>query len=94
MLGGAPGVKPGNVVILGGGVVGENAAIIATGLQAKVLVVDKSEARLKQLTEMFGNKIIPQHSDKVDLEKLISECDLLVGGVLIPWSEAPKLVTK
>ena len=94
LLGGAPGVKPGNVVILGGGVVGENAAIIATGLQAKVHVVDKSEARLKQLTEMFGNKIIPQHSDKVDLEKLISECDLLVGGVLIPGAEAPKLVSK
>ena len=63
-------------------------------MQAKVNVVDKSEARLKQLTEMFGNKIIPQHSDKVDLEKLISECDLLVGGVLIPGAEAPKLVTK
>ena len=94
LLGGAPGVKPGNVVILGGGVVGENAAIIATGLQAKVHIVDKSEARLKQLTEMFGDKIIPQHSDKVDLEKLISECDLLVGGVLIPGAEAPKLVTK
>ena len=94
LLGGAPGVKPGNVVILGGGVVGENAAIIATGLQAKVHVVDKSEARLKQLTEMFGNKIIPQHSDKVDLEKRISECDLLVGGVWIPGAEAPKLVTK
>tara|TARA_B100000945_G_scaffold199197_1_gene160134 strand:+ start:1 stop:1116 length:1116 start_codon:yes stop_codon:yes gene_type:complete len=94
LLGGAPGVKPGNVVILGGGVVGENAAIIATGLQAKVHIVDKSEARLKQLTEMFGDKIIPQHSDKVDLDKLISECDLLVGGVLIPGAEAPKLVTK
>ncbi len=94
LLGGAPGVKPGNVVILGGGVVGENAAIIATGLQAKVHIVDKSEARLKQLTQMFGDKVIPQHSDKVDLEKLISECDLLVGGVLIPGAEAPKLVTK
>jgi len=94
LLGGAPGVQPGNVVILGGGVVGENAAIIATGLRAKVHIVDKSEARLKQLVEMFGDKIIPQHSDKIDLEKLISECDLLVGGVLIPGAEAPKLVTK
>ncbi len=94
LLGGAPGVKPGNVVILGGGVVGENAAIIATGLQAKVHIVDKSEVRLKQLTEIFGDKIIPQHSDKIDLEKLISECDLLVGGVLIPGAEAPKLITK
>ncbi len=94
LLGGAPGVEPGNVVILGGGVVGENAAIIATGMKAKVHIVDKSEARLKQLTEIFGDKIIPEHSDKIDLEKLISNCDLLVGGVLIPGAEAPKLVTK
>ena len=94
LLGGAPGVEPGNVVILGGGVVGENAAIIATGMKAKVHIVDKSEARLKQLSEMFGDKIIPEHSDKIDLEKLISNCDLLVGGVLIPGAEAPKLVTK
>ena len=94
LLGGAPGGDPAEVVILGGGVVGENAAIIATGMSAKVHVVDKSEARLKQLTEMFGDKIIPQLSDKTDLEKLISKCDLLVGGVLIPGAEAPKLVTK
>ena len=94
LLGGAPGVEPGNVVILGGGVVGENAAIIATGMKAKVHIVDKSEARLKQLSEIFGDKIIPEHSDKIDLEKLISDCDLLVGGVLIPGAEAPKLVTK
>ncbi len=94
LLGGAPGVEGGTVVILGGGVVGENAAIIATGLRAKVHVVDKSEKRLKQLTEIFGDKIIPQQSDKIDLKKLISEADLLVGGVLIPGAEAPKLVTK
>ncbi len=94
LLGGAPGVEEGTVVILGGGVVGENAAIIATGMKAKVYIVDKSEARLKQLTEIFGDKIIPQQSDKIDLKKLISECDLLVGGVLIPGAEAPKLVTK
>jgi len=94
LLGGAPGIEGGTVVILGGGVVGENAAIIATGMRAKVHVVDKSEARLKQLSEIFGNKIIPELSDKTDLNKLISECDLLVGGVLIPGTEAPKLVTK
>ena len=94
LLGGAPGVEPGNVVILGGGVVGENAAIIATGMKAKVHIVDKSEKRLKQLTEMFGDKIIPEHRDNTDLDKLISECDLLVGGVLIPGAEAPKLITK
>ncbi len=94
LLGGAPGVEGGTVVILGGGVVGENAAIIATGLRAKVHVVDKSEARLKQLTEIFGDKIIPQQSDKIDLKKLVAEADLLVGGVLIPGAEAPKLITK
>jgi alanine dehydrogenase len=54
LIGGAPEVNPGNVLILGGGVVGENAAIIATGMQAKVHIVDKSEVRLKQLSEMFG----------------------------------------
>ncbi len=94
LLGGAPGGEPGNVVILGGGVVGENAAIIATGMKAKVQIVDKSAERLKQLTKMFGDKIVPQLSSEADLEKLISECDLLVGGVLIPGAEAPKLVTK
>ena len=94
LLGGAPGVDPGNVVILGGGVVGENAAIIATGMKAKVHIVDKSEKRLDELAKKFGDLIIPKLSDETDLEKLISECDLLVGGVLIPGAEAPKLVTK
>ena len=94
LLGGAPGVDPATVVILGGGVVGENAALIATGMKSKVYIVDKSVQRLKQLKEIFGNSIIPKESDKTDLKKLISECDLLIGGVLIPGAEAPKLVTK
>ena len=94
LLGGAPGVEPANIVILGGGVVGENAAIIATGMKGKVYIVDKSKERLKELHEMFGDKIIPTDSNQADLEKLVSECDLLVGGVLIPGAEAPKLVTK
>jgi len=94
LLGGAPGVESGTVVILGGGVVGENAAIIATGMQAKVYIIDKSEKRLEELTQRFGNKIIPQQSDNTDLKKLISDADLVVGGVLIPGAEAPKLVTK
>ena len=94
LLGGAPGVEGGTVVILGGGVVGENAAIIATGMRGKVYVVDKSKERLKELHKMFGDKIIPTESDKADLNKLVSECDLLVGGVLIPGAEAPKLITK
>ena len=94
LLGGAPGGEPAKVVILVGGVVGENAAIIATGMKAQVHIVDKSKSRLNQLSEIFGDKIIPELSDKTDLEKLISQCDLLVGGVLIPGAEAPKLVTK
>jgi len=94
LLGGAPDGEPANVVILGGGVVGENAALIASGMKAKVHIVDKSESRLNQLQKIFGDKIIPEHSDKIDLNKLVSECDLLIGGVLIPGAEAPKLVTK
>ena len=87
-------MKPSTVVILGGGVVGENAALMATGLKAKVYIVDKSSQRLDQLVKIFGDKIIPQQSEKTDLKKLISECALLVGGVLIPGAEAPKLITK
>ena len=94
LLGGAPGGEPANVLILGGGVVGENAAIIATGMRAKVHIVDKSEARLKELVEIFGDKIIPEKSDKIDLNKLVLNADLIVGSVLIPGAEAPKLVTK
>ena len=94
LLGGAPGVDPATVVILGGGVVGENAALIATGMKAKVYIIDKSSERLEQLKRIFGDTIIPQQSDKTDLKKLISECVLLIGGVLIPGAEAPKLVTK
>ena len=94
LIGGAPGVASANVVILGGGVVGENAAIIATGMRGNVYIVDKSKKRLEELHKKFGDKIIPTDSNKVDLNKLISECDLLIGGVLIPGAEAPKLVTK
>jgi len=94
LLGGAPGVEPANVVILGGGVVGENAALIATGMKAKVHIVDKSEKRLTELKKIFGDKIIPRPSNKTNLNELVSKCDLLIGGVLIPGAEAPKLVTK
>ena len=94
LLGGAPGGEPANVLILGGGVVGENAAMIATGMQAKVHIVDKSKERLEQLVERFGDKIIPEQSEIADLNKLVANADLLVGGVLIPGAEAPKLITK
>ena len=94
LIGGAPGVNPGNVLILGGGVVGENAATIAAGMEAKVYIVDKSEARLKELQMKFGDRIIPLVSDEINLSEYVAETDLLIGGVLIPGANAPKLISK
>ena len=94
LIGGAPGVNPGNVLILGGGVVGENAAIIATGMQAKVFIVDKSSKRLNELQTKFGDRIIPLNSDEINLTDYITDCDLLIGGVLVPGANAPKLISK
>jgi alanine dehydrogenase len=94
LLGGAPGVTPSNVLILGGGVVGENAADIATGMKANVSIVDKSSNRLRELSNKFGDAIIPLLSEDIDLKEHIKDCDLLIGGVLIPGANAPKLVSK
>ena len=94
LIGGAPGVSPGSVLILGGGVVGENAAIIATGMQANVFIVDKSEVRLNELKSQFGESITTLLSDEIKLEDHVANCDLLIGGVLIPGANAPKLVSK
>ena len=94
LLGGAPGVNSASVLILGGGVVGENAAIIATGMQANVFIVDKSEARLNELKSQFGENITTLLSDEINLEEHVATCDLLIGGVLIPGANAPKLVSK
>ena len=94
LIGGAPGVNPGSVLILGGGVVGENAAIIAAGMQSKVCIVDKSEERLNQLKSKFGESITTLLSNEIKLEELVEDCDLLIGGVLIPGANAPKLVSK
>ena len=94
LLGGAPGVNPANVLILGGGVVGENAAEIATGMKAEVTILDKSAQRLKELQNKFGELINPQLIDDIDLKELVKICDLLIGGVLIPGSNAPKLISK
>ena len=94
LIGGAPGVNPGNVLILGGGVVGENAAIIATGMQAKVSIVDKSSQRLNELVAKFGDRIIPLNSDEINLSEYVADCDLLIGGVLVPGANAPKLISK
>ena len=63
-------------------------------MRGKVFIIDKSEERLKDLQKMFGDKIIPLRSDQSDLKSIISDCDLLIGGVLVPGAEAPKLITK
>ena len=94
LLGGAPGAEPANVVILGGGVVGENAALIATGMRAKVFVVDKSFERLNELKKKFGDNINPVESNEKELKKLLKTCDLMIGGVLVPGAEAPKLISR
>ncbi|MBT3902726.1 MAG: alanine dehydrogenase [Pelagibacteraceae bacterium] len=94
LIGGAPGVNPANVLILGGGVVGENAATIATGMESKVFIVDKSETRLNELQAKFGDRIIPLVSDQINLEEYVADTDLLIGGVLIPGANAPKLISK
>ena len=94
LLGGAPGVDPANVLILGGGVVGENAAIIATGMKANVAIVDKSIERIEELKDIFGGLINAYLIDEIDLKKHIINCDLLVGGVLVPGANAPKIISK
>ena len=94
LLGGVPGVEPGKVVILGGGVAGTNAAEMAVGLQADVTIVDLSVARLRQLTIQFGNAIKTIYSTKESVESLVTTADLVIGSVLIPGAAAPKLVTR
>ncbi len=94
LLGGVPGVTPANVVILGGGVAGTNAAEMAIGLRANVTVVDKSVARLRQLAAQFGNTLKTAYSTTETVESLVTGADLVVGAVLIPGAAAPKLVTR
>jgi len=94
LIGGAPGVTASNVLILGGGVVGENAAIIATGMQANVIIIDKSEQRLIELKERFGGKVKTLLSDQIKIEDYIFDCDMVIGGILVPGANAPKIITK
>ncbi len=92
LLGGAPGVLPGRVLVLGGGVVGTEAARVASGLGAEVIVLERDPARLRALERTFGGRVWTCHSDAAALEALLPGTDLLVGAVLLPGREAPKLV--
>jgi alanine dehydrogenase len=94
LLGGVPGVKRGKVTIIGGGVVGTNAAKIAMGLGADVTILDLSAERLRQLDDIFGNSINTLMSNPLNIAQAVKEADLVVGAVLIPGAKAPKLVTE
>ncbi len=94
LLGGVPGVPPGNVCIIGGGIVGTNAAKMALGLGAKVTLVDLNLNRLRELDDIFSGRVFTLASNSYNIERAASEADLLIGGVLIPGAAAPKLVTR
>ncbi|MFC0561219.1 alanine dehydrogenase [Halalkalibacter alkalisediminis] len=94
LLSGVPGVKRGKVTIIGGGVVGTNAAKIAVGLGADVTLMDLSADRLRQLDDQFGNDIQTLMSNPLNIAEAVKDSDLVIGAVLIPGAKAPKLVTE
>jgi len=94
LLGGVPGVPPAKVVVLGGGIVGYNAALIAVGMQADVWVLDRSVERMRDLEMMLDGRITLAMSNRLQIEEAITDADLVVGAVLIPGARAPKLVTR
>jgi alanine dehydrogenase len=94
LLGGVPGVPPGNVCIIGGGIVGTNAAKMALGLGAKVTLIDLNLNRLRELDDIFNGRVFTLASNSYNIERAAREADLLIGGVLIPGAAAPKIVTK
>ncbi|MFT6916656.1 MAG: alanine dehydrogenase [Motiliproteus sp.] len=93
LLGGVPGVEAAKVVIIGGGVVGSNAARMAIGMGAQVVILDRSVDVLRRLVSEFGTAIQTVYSSKAALEEHVISADLVIGGVLIPGAAAPKLVT-
>ena len=94
LLSGLPGVPRANVTVIGGGVVGTNAARIAIGLGANVTLMDISPARLRQIDDQFGNTINTLISNRYNIAQQVAASDLVIGAVLIPGAKAPKLVTK
>jgi alanine dehydrogenase len=94
LLGGVAGVPPGRVVIIGGGMVGYNAAVIALGLGAQVRILDRSVDRLRHLEEILSGRVELVMSSALEIEKSVLEADVVIGAVLIPGARAPKLVTR
>jgi alanine dehydrogenase len=94
LLGGVPGVAPGRVVIVGGGVVGYNAAVIALGLGAQVTILERSIDRMRHLEEVLSGRVTLLMSSSLQIEASVTDADLVIGAVLIPGAVAPKLVTR
>jgi alanine dehydrogenase len=94
LLGGVPGVPPAKVVVLGGGVVGYNAALIAVGMEADVWVLDKSVERMRDLEMMLNGRITLAMSNRLQIVEAIRDADMVIGAVLVPGALAPKLVTR
>jgi alanine dehydrogenase len=94
LLGGVPGVAPANVTILGGGIVGTNAAKVALGFGAKVTLIDLNLHRLRELDDIFGGRLYTLASNSYNIAQATREADLVIGGVLIPGTTAPRIVTR
>jgi alanine dehydrogenase len=94
LLGGVPGVAPGRVVVIGGGIVGYNAAVIALGLGAQVTILERSIDRMRHLEEILSGRVTLLMSSSLQLAASVADADLVVGAVLIPGALAPKLVTR
>jgi alanine dehydrogenase len=94
LLGGVPGVPPAKVVVLGGGVVGLNAAIIALGMQADVWVLETSVDRMRELEIALDGRVTLAMSNRLQIEEVLTDADLVIGAVLVPGARAPKLVTR
>ena len=94
LLGGVPGVPPAHVTVLGGGIVGTNAARIAVGMGAKVTLIDVNMNRLRELDDLFGGRLYTLASNSYNIANAAREADLVIGGVLIPGATAPKLLTR
>jgi alanine dehydrogenase len=94
LLGGVPGVAPGKVVVIGGGMVGYNAAVIALGLGASVSIIERSIDRMRHLEEVLGSRVTLLMSSSLQIEESVADADVVIGAVLIPGALAPKLVTR
>src|SRR5438270_2887430 len=94
LLAGTPGVQPGSVVVLGGGIVGYNAAVIALGLGAQVTILERSIDRMRHLDEILSGRVSLVMSSTLQIESSIADADVVIGAVLIPGARAPKLVTR